>query len=211
MVQVTRLAAGPAVEGQSEGPLRLEAPGSQARSSFCNLEVRKVRRLVASGLAVPAGKFGELPGSATRPGPVPGDPGRTLADLSPRPVGRRHHPGWPASWDCRRRRRGLLKVHQLRTACINQATHTGPPATCQACPVRPSLRLRRVCPRRVTASRWAHDARLGSHQHQWSWVRRSAVPCRWACGDAVGALDDDGRVLDRSRRSSAVGVVRTRS
>ena len=61
VVQVTRLAAGPAVEGQFEGPMRLEAPGSQARCSFCNLEARKVRHLVASGLAVPAGKFGELP------------------------------------------------------------------------------------------------------------------------------------------------------
>jgi hypothetical protein len=40
--------------------VRLEAPGSQARYSFCNREARKVRRLVASGLAVPAGKFGEL-------------------------------------------------------------------------------------------------------------------------------------------------------
>jgi ClpX C4-type zinc finger len=29
--------------------------------SFCGLEARKVRYLVASGLSVPAGKFGDLP------------------------------------------------------------------------------------------------------------------------------------------------------
>jgi hypothetical protein len=60
-IQATRLAAGPAVEGQAEGLMRLEAPGSQARCSFCGKEARKVRHLVASGLAVPAGKFGDLP------------------------------------------------------------------------------------------------------------------------------------------------------
>jgi hypothetical protein len=42
--------------------MRLEEPGSQARCSFCNREARKVRHLVASGLSVPAGKFGEPPG-----------------------------------------------------------------------------------------------------------------------------------------------------
>ena len=61
VVQATRLAAGSLVEGQAEAPMRLEAPGSQVRCSFCNLEARKVRHLVASGLAVPAGKFGDLP------------------------------------------------------------------------------------------------------------------------------------------------------
>jgi ClpX C4-type zinc finger protein len=61
VIQATRLAAGPAVEGQAEGPMRPEAPGSQARCSFCALEARKVRYLVASGLSVPAGKFGDLP------------------------------------------------------------------------------------------------------------------------------------------------------
>jgi ClpX C4-type zinc finger len=61
VVQVTRLAAGAAVEGQAEGSMRLEPPGSDARCSFCGLEPRKVRHLVASGLAVPAGKFGDLP------------------------------------------------------------------------------------------------------------------------------------------------------
>ena len=39
--------------------MRLEPPGSAARCSFCNLEARQVRHLVASGLAVPAGKFGQ--------------------------------------------------------------------------------------------------------------------------------------------------------
>jgi hypothetical protein len=61
VIQATRLAAGAAVEGQAEGLMRLEAPGSAARCSFCNLEARQVRYLVASGLAVPAGKFGDLP------------------------------------------------------------------------------------------------------------------------------------------------------
>ena len=61
VVQATRLAAGPAVEGQAEEPLRLEPPKSQAKCSFCGLEARQVRRLVASGLAVAAGKFGDLP------------------------------------------------------------------------------------------------------------------------------------------------------
>jgi hypothetical protein len=62
VIQATRLAAGPAVEGQAEESMRPEASGSQARCSFCNREARKVRHLVASGLSVPAGKFGELPG-----------------------------------------------------------------------------------------------------------------------------------------------------
>jgi ClpX C4-type zinc finger len=61
VVQATRLAAGSVVEGQAEGPMRLEAPGSQARCSFCNLEARKVVHLVASGLLVSAGKFGAPP------------------------------------------------------------------------------------------------------------------------------------------------------
>ncbi|MDP9207424.1 MAG: hypothetical protein M3O65_02795 [Actinomycetota bacterium] len=61
VVQATRLAAGPAAEGQTEGPMRLEPPGSQAQCSFCGKEARKARQLVASGLSVPAGKFGDLP------------------------------------------------------------------------------------------------------------------------------------------------------
>jgi hypothetical protein len=61
VMQVTRLPAGPAVEGQADGSMRLEPPGSQAKCSFCGKEARKVRHLVASGLAVPAGKFGDLP------------------------------------------------------------------------------------------------------------------------------------------------------
>jgi hypothetical protein len=61
VVQAIRLAAGAAVGGQAEGPMRLEPPGSQAKCSFCGLEARKARLLVAGGLAVPAGKFGELP------------------------------------------------------------------------------------------------------------------------------------------------------
>jgi hypothetical protein len=61
VMQATRLAAGSAVEGQAEGSLRLEPPGSQAKCSFCGLEARQMRHLVASALAVPAGKFGEPP------------------------------------------------------------------------------------------------------------------------------------------------------
>jgi ClpX C4-type zinc finger len=61
VIQAIRLAAGAAVEGQADAPMRLEPPGSEARCSFCNLEARQVRHLVASGLSVPAGKFGELP------------------------------------------------------------------------------------------------------------------------------------------------------
>jgi hypothetical protein len=61
VLQATRLAAGAAVEGKVEGPLRLEPPGSQDRCSFCGEEAGEVRHLVASGLAVPAGKFGDLP------------------------------------------------------------------------------------------------------------------------------------------------------
>jgi hypothetical protein len=61
VLRATRLAAGAAVEDQVEGSMRLEAPGSQVQCSFCGPEGRKVRHLVASGLAVPAGKFGDLP------------------------------------------------------------------------------------------------------------------------------------------------------
>jgi ClpX C4-type zinc finger len=61
VMQATRLAAGSAVEGQAEGSLRLEPPESQAKCTFCGLEARQVRHLVASGLPVPAGKFGDLP------------------------------------------------------------------------------------------------------------------------------------------------------
>jgi ClpX C4-type zinc finger len=60
VMQATRLAAGSAVEGQAEGSLRLEPSGSRAKCSFCGLEARQVRHLVASGPAVPAGKFDEL-------------------------------------------------------------------------------------------------------------------------------------------------------
>src|SRR5215218_2586396 len=61
VMQATRLAAGAAVEGQEEGSLRLEPPEAQAKCSFCGLEGRQVRHLVASGLSVPARKFGEPP------------------------------------------------------------------------------------------------------------------------------------------------------
>jgi ClpX C4-type zinc finger len=60
VMQATRLPAGP-VDDRAEGPMRLEPPGSEVRCSFCGKEARKVRHLVASGLSVPAGKFGDLP------------------------------------------------------------------------------------------------------------------------------------------------------
>jgi hypothetical protein len=59
--QATRLAAGAAVEDQAEGRMRLEPSGSEARCSFCGKEARKVGHVVASGLSVSAGKFGDLP------------------------------------------------------------------------------------------------------------------------------------------------------
>jgi hypothetical protein len=62
VMQATRLAAGAALDDlRVKGSMRLEPPGPQARCSFCNREARKVRHLVTSGLAVPAGKFGDLP------------------------------------------------------------------------------------------------------------------------------------------------------
>jgi hypothetical protein len=62
VVQATRLAAGSVVDDlRAEGSMRLEPPGSQAECSFCGLEARKARHLVAGGLAVPAGKVGDLP------------------------------------------------------------------------------------------------------------------------------------------------------
>jgi ClpX C4-type zinc finger len=60
-VQATRLAAGPAIEGQAEGFMRLEPAGSEVRCSFCSKEAREVRHLVVSGLSVSAGKFGDRP------------------------------------------------------------------------------------------------------------------------------------------------------
>jgi hypothetical protein len=60
VVQATRLSAGAAGEGRAEGPMRLEAPGSEVRCSFCGKEARQVGFLVAGGLAgAPGGKFGQ--------------------------------------------------------------------------------------------------------------------------------------------------------
>ena len=39
VVQAIRLAAGAVVGGQAEGSMRLEPPGSQAKCSFCGLEI----------------------------------------------------------------------------------------------------------------------------------------------------------------------------
>ena len=59
VAQASRLAPDAAVDGRAEGPLRLEAPGSQVPCSFCGKEARQVGSLVASGLATaPGGKFG---------------------------------------------------------------------------------------------------------------------------------------------------------
>jgi ClpX C4-type zinc finger len=46
---------------RAEPGMLVEPPGSEAQCSFCGLEARKVRRLVASRLSVRAGKFGDLP------------------------------------------------------------------------------------------------------------------------------------------------------
>jgi ClpX C4-type zinc finger len=61
VVQATRLSAGAAIEGQVQGSMRLEPSGSEVWCSFCGKDARKVRHLVASGLSVPAGKFGGPP------------------------------------------------------------------------------------------------------------------------------------------------------
>ena len=61
LAQATRLSVGAAGGGRTAGPMRLEPSGSEVRCSFCGKEARKVRHLVAGGLSVPAGKFGDLP------------------------------------------------------------------------------------------------------------------------------------------------------
>ena len=48
------------VGDQAEGATRLEPPGSEAQCSFCGKQAR-VGFLVASGLSVPASRFGNLP------------------------------------------------------------------------------------------------------------------------------------------------------
>jgi hypothetical protein len=98
VMQATRLAASPAVEDQAEGSLRLEPPESQAKCSFCGLQGRQVQHLVASGLVVPAGKFGEPPRicDKCRDLGLESWPRPRRPEL--RPVGRRHHPGWQLGW-----------------------------------------------------------------------------------------------------------------
>jgi hypothetical protein len=60
VAQATRLSAGAVVEGWAEGPMRLEAPESEVRCSFCGKQARQVGFLVAGGLAgAPGGKFGQ--------------------------------------------------------------------------------------------------------------------------------------------------------
>jgi hypothetical protein len=59
VVQATRLSPGQAVEGQVEGAMRLEPSGSEAQCSFCGKDARQGVFLVAGGLPVPAGKFGQ--------------------------------------------------------------------------------------------------------------------------------------------------------
>jgi hypothetical protein len=63
VLQATRLAAGAAVEGQAEGPMGLEPSGSQARCSFCGLEARKVRHLVAICVYQPLARHNRCPDS----------------------------------------------------------------------------------------------------------------------------------------------------
>jgi hypothetical protein len=59
VAQATRLSAGSVVEGWAEGPMRLEASGSEVRCSFCGRQARQVGFLVAGGLA---GASGGKPG-----------------------------------------------------------------------------------------------------------------------------------------------------
>jgi ClpX C4-type zinc finger len=60
VAQATGLSASAPGEGWAEGPLRLEAPGSEARCSFCGKDTRHGVLLVAGGLAaMPDGKFGQ--------------------------------------------------------------------------------------------------------------------------------------------------------
>jgi hypothetical protein len=59
VAQATWLSASAPGEGWAEGPLRLEVQGSQARCSFCGKDGRQGVLLVASGLAMPGGKFGQ--------------------------------------------------------------------------------------------------------------------------------------------------------
>jgi hypothetical protein len=60
VAEATRLSVEAPVEGWSEGPMRLEAPESEARCSFCGKDARQGVFLVAGGLPrAPAGKFGE--------------------------------------------------------------------------------------------------------------------------------------------------------
>jgi ClpX C4-type zinc finger len=61
VMQATRLPAGSAVEDQTEGPMRLEPSGSEARCSFCGKEAGRARHLVASGLSAPVGKVSGRP------------------------------------------------------------------------------------------------------------------------------------------------------
>jgi hypothetical protein len=59
VAQATRLSADAPIEGWSEGSMRLEAPESDARCSFCGKNARQGVFLVAGGLTgTPAGKFG---------------------------------------------------------------------------------------------------------------------------------------------------------
>jgi hypothetical protein len=63
VARASGLAGGAPADDQDrdEPGMLVEPPGSEAQCSFCGLEARKVRHLVASGLSVPAGKFGDLP------------------------------------------------------------------------------------------------------------------------------------------------------
>jgi hypothetical protein len=60
VADATWLSAHASVEDRAQGPMRLEAPGSEVRCSFCGKEVRQVAFLVAGGLAAaPGGKVGQ--------------------------------------------------------------------------------------------------------------------------------------------------------
>jgi ClpX C4-type zinc finger len=63
VARATGLSADPVVEGRAPGRMRLEPSGSRASCSFCGKQVRRVRRVVTSGLA---GARGGKPGEGVR-------------------------------------------------------------------------------------------------------------------------------------------------
>jgi ClpX C4-type zinc finger len=66
VARASALAGGAVAGDRAEPGMLVEPPGSEAQCSFCGLEARKARHLVAGGLAAPAGKVGDRPGICDR-------------------------------------------------------------------------------------------------------------------------------------------------